>query len=224
MFSKRLRPILEEIENLRERVGTKRVDLMAVSKNHSVEAIKEAIESGQHLFGENRLQEVESKFPIEQYNYTLKFIGNIQSNKVRKIVSLVDGIDSVSSVRLLRLINKEAKRVEKILPILLEINSSNESSKGGFDNEEELFLALETATTLKNIKVEGFMTMGPLTDDEKAIRLSFSSVRTLAEKCKNLFPSLSFETLSMGMSGDYKLAILEGSTCVRIGTALFGTR
>jgi pyridoxal phosphate enzyme (YggS family) len=224
-FAKNLRLILDQIEEAKMASRrTDNIELMAVSKTHPVEAIIEAIECGQLLFGENRVQELQSKFPIENYAYKVHLIGHLQSNKVRKAVAIVDSIDSVDSLKLLNKIDAEAKRIEKVMPILFEVNTSLEKSKVGFIDEKSYFEALEVASSLENIEVKGLMTIGPLTDDEKVVRSAFASLYNLKIKSEKRFPNLKFETLSMGMSYDFKWAIMEGSNQIRIGSALFGDR
>ena len=224
-MNEQLKNILESIEQtLHSCHRTDTVDVLAVTKTHPPEVIKDAIESGLTLLGENRVQEIESKFPIEDKEYSLHLIGHLQSNKIRKVLPYVDAIDSVDSLQLLKLIDKEAKRIEKIVPILFEINTSLESSKIGFTDEKEYFKALEVASELSHIQVKGLMTVGPLSSDEQVVRSAFASLKELQHKSQTAFPQLDFTTLSMGMSYDYLWAIKEGSTVVRLGSALFGSR
>lgn len=198
------------------------VRLMAVSKTHPWEEILALSGAGQLLFGENRVQEGEAKLaPKGQRPMRVNLIGHLQSNKVGKALSLFDRIDSVDSLRL-------ATRIDRLsaerYPILLELNTSGEAAKHGFESEDELFSALEQIVLLPNIRVEGLMTLGPLGGSEGAIRSSFKRLRCVFERAQERFDLPAFTELSMGMSGDFPLAIAEGSTCVRIGTALFGKR
>ncbi|MDY0303738.1 MAG: YggS family pyridoxal phosphate-dependent enzyme [Sphaerochaeta sp.] len=198
------------------------VRLMAVSKTHPWEEILALSGAGQLLFGENRVQEGEAKLaPKGQRPMRVNLIGHLQSNKVGKALSLFDRIDSVDSLRL-------ATRIDRLsaerYPILLELNTSGEAAKHGFESEDELFSALEQIVLLPNIRVEGLMTLGPLGGSEAAIRSSFKRLRCVFERAQERFDLPAFTELSMGMSGDFPLAIAEGSTCVRIGTALFGKR
>lgn len=221
----RLQQILERIEEAKHAAGrTDTVQLMAVSKTHPYEAVQEAVRCGQLLFGENRVQEIQQKFPQARSGYALHLIGHLQSNKARKAVALVDGIDSIDSVKLLGIVNAEALALGKRLPILFEYNTSGESAKSGFTDEHSYMEALEAASGMRGVLVCGLMTIGPLSQDEKAVRTAFASLRSLAEKSALQFPDLSFSTLSMGMSQDFEWAIKEGSTVVRVGTAVFGTR
>lgn len=224
-MAERIQAIIESIEMAKkERGGDAGVSLMAVSKTHPYAAIEEAISCGQLLFGENRVQEILNKFPTGHHGYNLHLIGHLQSNKVKKAVQAVDAIDSVDSLRLARLISKEAIKVKKVMPVLLEWNTSGEESKAGFTDEKEYFSLLDEAQELEGIRIEGLMTIGPLTDNEMDVRTAFATLREIAMKSKITYPHLSFDTLSMGMSQDYRWAILEGSTVVRIGSAIFGQR
>ena len=200
------------------------VELMAVSKTHPLEAVLAAVDCGQLLFGENRVQEIQTKFPETRSAYQVHLIGHLQSNKVRKAVGLVDAIDSVDSLKLVRLINTEALKLEKRIPILLEWNTSGETAKSGFTDEREFFAVLDEAPQLQGVEIRGLMTIGPLTDNETMVRTAFAKLRNLARTCSERYPALSFDTLSMGMSQDFLWAIKEGSTMVRIGTAIFGGR
>lgn len=200
------------------------VELMAVSKTHPLEAVLAAVDCGQLLFGENRVQEIQTKFPETRNAYQVHLIGHLQSNKVRKAVGLVDAIDSVDSLKLVRLINAEALKLEKRIPILLEWNTSGEAAKSGFTNDKEFFSVLDEAPQLQGVDIRGLMTIGPLTDNETMVRTAFAKLRNLARTCSERYPALSFDTLSMGMSQDFLWAIKEGSTMVRIGTAIFGGR
>lgn len=224
-MAQRLHEVTERIERAKLAAGrTDNISLMAVSKTHPIEAVEEAVACGQLLFGENRVQEIQQKFSGEARTYEVHLIGHLQSNKVRKAVSLVDAIDSVDSPKLLRLVDSEAARIGKVLPVLLEWNTSKERAKSGFTDEREYFETLEEACAMRSVRIEGLMTIGPLSDDERQVRAAFARLRELAIESSRRFPELDFSTLSMGMSQDFPWAILEGSTVVRVGTAIFGTR
>ncbi len=198
------------------------VQLLGVSKTHPFASIEALYDLGLGLFGENRVQEAERKLPSkEQRKMQINYIGHLQSNKARKAVELFDRIDSVDSLRLARRINR---LVSEPYPILLELNTSGEEAKHGFRSTDALFAALEEILTLEHLKVEGLMTLGPLGGSEEETRASFARLRTAFEMASDRFDLPDFTELSMGMSGDYAWAIKEGSTCVRIGTALFGRR
>lgn len=224
-MAERIEQILNEIERAKSQCGrTDTVSLMAVSKTHPFSAVQEALSCGQMLFGENRVQEIMEKFPQEHDGYQLHLIGHLQSNKVKKAVGSVDAIDSVDSLKLARLISKEAVAQHKVIPILIEWNTSGESAKSGFDSWDAYVQLLDEAKQLPGITIKGLMTIGPLTDKEKEVRSAFAQLRELAEKSQKAYPELSFSELSMGMSSDFHWAIMEGSTQVRVGTAIFGTR
>jgi pyridoxal phosphate enzyme (YggS family) len=221
----RIAAILDRMQQAMRSCGrVDTVELMAVSKTHPLEAVLAAVDCGQLLFGENRVQEIQAKFPETRNAYQVHLIGHLQSNKVRKAVGLVDAIDSVDSLKLVRLINAEALKLEKRMPILLEWNTSGETAKSGFTDEKEFFAVLDEAPQLQGVDIQGLMTIGPLTDNETMVRTAFAKLRNLARTCSERYPALSFDTLSMGMSQDFLWAIQEGSTMVRIGTAIFGGR
>lgn len=200
------------------------VFLLPVSKAKSYDAIMSVYDEGARVFGENRVQEVERKFPpIKERPEGMKvfLIGQLQKNKVRKAVRLFNRIESVDSLALLELINKEASLIEKKIDVLLEYNSSNEESKSGFKSDDELLLALRESLTMESVSVIGIMTVGPLTDSEDIIRRAFKDTKALFDRASEI---KKLTVLSMGMSADYRIAIEEGSTEVRIGSAIFGER
>lgn len=199
------------------------ITLCAVSKTRNIEEIKEALSSGVTTLGENYVQEIVSKFEKDR-NCTLRLIGHLQTNKVKTVLPFVDSIDSVDSVHLLKKINSVSKELNKITNILFEVNTAGDGEKTGFKNFEETKEAIYLLSELDNVKICGFMTMAPVTDDEKVIRKSFSSLYNFREKIQSEFSALDFSTLSMGMSSDWMYAIFEGSTMIRIGTAIFGER
>lgn len=202
------------------------VQLMAVSKFHSQEEIEEAIKAGAILFGENRVQEAAEKFPhlLDKFpQIQLHQIGSLQRNKVKTILPLVTCVQSVDRMELINEMEKIADNLGRHVEILLECHTA-EDSKSGFANYDEVFAALERLKTCDCLSPVGFMTMAPFCDDEREIRASFKQLRGIADKAKSDFREFDFSVLSMGMSGDYKIAIEEGSTLVRIGTAIFGPR
>lgn len=203
------------------------IKLLAVSKFHSKDEILQTVKAGQFLYGENRVQEATQKFLeiINQFpNVNLHIIGQLQSNKVKNAVQIASCIESVDSLKLLEKIEHQCSLIDKKMEVLFEYHTA-EDSKSGFTTENELFFVLEKylKKQFPHIIVKGFMTMAPFTNDEKLIRNSFSTLRNLLEKSNKEF-SLNLQELSMGMSNDYKIAIEEGSTIVRIGTSIFGQR
>ena len=201
------------------------VFLLPVSKTKSYEAVLEVYKEGARAFGENRIQEIEKKFPLpeERPEGMLVFlIGQLQKNKVRKAVRLCNRIESVDSLTLLELIDKECGKIGKKIDVLLEFNSSGEESKSGFRSEEDLKEAAKASRFLDNVNLLGIMTIGPLGMDEQKNRKAFRRTRILFEEVSSSICPLS--VLSMGMSSDYLQAIDEKSNEVRIGTAIFGGR
>lgn len=205
------------------------VRLCAVSKFHPQEEILAAARAGQVLFGENRVQEAYSKFtelaaiggdPLE-----LHIIGTLQLNKVKKAVEIASCIQSVDREEVLAEIEKRASALGKSIKILFEMHTGEES-KAGYEDEVALYASLENCAKglYPHVIPSGLMTMAPFTENEVLVRKSFSTLRQLREKIGRDYPSLPVTELSMGMSGDYKLAVEEGSTMVRIGTAIFGPR
>jgi len=213
-------------ETLKHRGGSRPVTIVAVTKTHPATVIENIFNAGIINIGENRVQEAQGKFPQlpKLPGLTKRMIGHLQSNKVNKTLDLFDTIDSVDSTKLARRISNRAKLLNANIPVLLEVNTSGEVAKSGFDpkNIEGMLACLEE----ENITVGGLMTIGPLTSVEKEIRSSFISLRNLLEELNHQRPSNhpQMMELSMGMSSDYEIAIEEGSTMVRLGTALFGFR
>lgn len=200
------------------------VTLVAVSKFHPVESLQEAYEAGQRIFGESRVQELLIKHDALPKDIEWQMIGHLQTNKVRQIVPFVSLIQSVDSIRLAECINREAERIGRVVDILLEIHVAQEDSKTGWKYDELItFLQSEEFKRLKNIRVRGVMGMATNTDDEAVIRADFEQLAKHYHELKPLFGE-EFDTLSMGMSDDYELAIECGSTMVRIGSSIFGDR
>ncbi len=207
------------------------VALCAVSKFHTVDEIKAAIEAGQTLFGENRVQEAYEKFselrkdPSITADIKLHIIGQLQSNKVKKAVEIADCIQSVDRIELLEKIEKACQNLDKTIDVYLEVHTGEES-KSGFSCDAELMECIKKLNDglFPHVRLSGLMTMAPFTDNECLIRQSFSKLRNLKEKINEIYSKDLIQNLSMGMSGDYRIAIEEGSSMVRIGTAIFGIR
>ena len=200
------------------------VQLIAVTKTRPFTTIQDCYHFQITAIGENRIQEAAEKFRsfADMPGLVRRFIGHLQSNKVNKCLELFDTIDSVDSVKLARRISNRAAALGKTVPVLLEVNTSGEPQKGGFDPDQEEDML--TCIKENNIQVEGLMTIGPYTQDQKAIRKSFSALRLLSQSLNAQAGGKILKELSMGMSGDYELAAEEGSTMVRLGTGLFGPR
>ena len=200
------------------------VTLVAVSKFHPVEALKEAYEAGQRIFGESRVQELLVKYEALPKDIEWQMIGHLQTNKVRQIVPFISLIQSVDSVRLAECINREAERIGRVVDILLEIHIAQEESKTGWQyNSLVEYLQSGAFAELRNIRVRGVMGMATNTDDEAVIRHDFERLAECKRELAEHFGE-EFDTLSMGMSDDYELAIECGSTMVRIGSSIFGNR
>lgn len=200
--------------------------LIAVSKTQPVERIREAYAGGQRVFGENKAQELTIKYEELPKDIEWHMIGHLQSNKVKYIAPFVHLIHSVDSLKLLAEIDKQAKKVNRIINCLLQIHIASEDTKFGF-SEDEILNVLQSAEfqSMKNINILGLMGMATLTNDQAQIRKEFKSLKYLFDRIKNLQPpSANMKELSMGMSSDYKIAVAEGSTLIRVGTAIFGER
>jgi pyridoxal phosphate enzyme (YggS family) len=199
------------------------VALMAVSKVHPVEMILEAYAAGQRLFGENRVQEFQEKSPHLTALTDAKFhlIGPLQSNKTAKAAELFDAIDAVDSLKIAQRLNTAAAALGKKLPVLVEVKLSHEESKHGLA-PDELPSLLAAMNDLESIATVGLMTVPPWSEDAEVARPYFRELRRLRDESVVRFPRVT--QLSMGMSNDFTVAIEEGSTCVRVGTALFGRR
>jgi pyridoxal phosphate enzyme (YggS family) len=230
-FASRLAQVEESIAAACRHAGRTResVQLMAVSKTHPASAIAEAVAAGVTLFGENRVQEFQQKAQALQElgirQAEVHLIGHLQSNKTGKAAEIFSGIDTVDSLRVAERLQDAAAQVGKTLPILLEIKLSDEDAKTGLAPEgEETRALLERLPDLTALKMRGLMTVAPLTGGEAVTRDCFRRLSRLREEWSAAYTRLNFDELSMGMSGDFAIAIEEGSTCVRIGTALFGQR
>ena len=232
----------ENLERLEEAIlracraagrGRGEVELMAVSKTFPAETIAEAAALGLTLFGENRVQEFAAKVLHEAERGTwavrdrLRFhlIGHLQSNKAAKAAEIFDGVDSLDSVKLAERLNEAAGRYGKRLPVLIEVKLSAEETKTGVEPEsEEAARLLEALPGFYHLECRGLMTIAPWGAAEDATRACFRSLRTWRDRWAAAHPKLNLGVLSMGMSGDFRLAIEEGATRIRIGTALFGAR
>ncbi|MBR1638719.1 MAG: YggS family pyridoxal phosphate-dependent enzyme [Treponema sp.] len=230
MIKENLKVINEKIKKAEVKAGRKpdSVRLMAVSKFHPAEDVIQALQAGQTLFGENRVQEAREKFPAIVKDFPaaeLHIIGNLQSNKVKHAVEIASCIQSVDRIELLPLIEKSCVNFEKKIKVLFEIHTA-EDSKSGFEGEEDIRKVMDDfrKNLFPHVIPCGFMTMAPFTDDEEAVRSSFRKAVSIAERIKSDYHEFNLNELSMGMSNDFEIAIEEGSTLVRIGTAIFGER
>lgn len=201
------------------------IQLMAVTKTHPFEDVLAAYEAGIRLFGENRVQEAVGKYTVPlPADMKLHMIGHLQSNKVKQIVPLVQCVESIDKVATAEELNKRAQAAGKHIDIMFEVNTSGEVSKNGFFEYEELSDALGAVLELDALRVTGLMTIGPLGGDEGQIRNAFILLRSMSDRLSAEYPQAKLRELSMGMSGDFPIAVAEGATIVRVGTAIFGRR
>ena len=229
--------IAENISGIRDRIAAAarragrdpvEISLMAVTKTHSPQLIREAYEAGLRLFGENRVQEFSGKIDAlrDLHGAEWHLIGHLQSNKAARATELFSAVDSIDSLRLAERLDAAAKNAGKKLPVLIEVNVGGESAKNGAGLESaELDEILLGAARLENLDFRGLMTVPPYSDDPEQARPFFRKLRELRDGiAKRAFRNLRMDVLSMGMSHDFEVAIEEGSTCVRVGTAIFGER
>lgn len=203
------------------------VTLVAVSKFHPAQALQEAYNAGQRVFGESRAQELMAKQKVLPGDIEWHFIGPLQSNKVKDIAPFIHTIQSIDSVKLLQEVNKQAAKNNRIIRVLLEIHIAEEESKHGFDTEEcKALLRGQQMKELTNIRICGLMGMATNTENPELIHKEFKALRTIFSELKTLYfkQDENFTELSMGMSHDYPIAISEGSTMIRVGTSIFGER
>lgn len=218
--------ISQNIKNLKDELPVD-VMLVAVSKFHPVEALQEAYNAGQRIFGESRAQELTGKVNILPKDIEWHFIGPLQTNKVKDIAPYISMIQSIDSEKLLYEVEKQAMRYERIIRVLLEIHIAKEEAKHGFSADEcKALLTDKNLYTMKHIQICGLMGMATNTNDMKRVEEEFHSLHSLYEELKNIKfkDHSSFTILSMGMSHDYREAVKEGTTMVRVGTSIFGER
>ena len=202
------------------------VRVLAVSKTQPIETIHAALEAEITAFGENYAQEFKdkaSRLTSDALTAEWHFIGHLQTNKVKMIAPYVSCIHSVDSARLAQEISKAASALGRTIDVLLQVNTSGEESKSGCE-PHEIYALAEAALKEPNIRVRGLMTIAAFSDDAEFVRPMFRLLRSLRDELRTRFPEASFDELSMGMSGDYAAAIQEGSTMIRVGTAIFGER
>lgn len=219
--------IRNNIEKFRSALEPYGARLVAVSKTHPATAIQEAYDAGQLIFGENKVQELTGKQPQLPSDIHWHFIGHLQRNKVKFIAPFVNLIHAVDSLRLLEELERQGQNSGKAISCLLQVFIAQEETKFGLSYEElDQLLADPMLSGLSHVKIEGLMGMATLTEDEQQIKREFAGLKNKFEELKrsSLPPSVHMRELSMGMSSDYRIALDEGSTLVRIGTAIFGER
>lgn len=226
MITENLEQVRKNIDEACRMAGRdpKEVTLIAVSKTKPVSMLKEAYDAGARCFGENKVQEIMDKHPQLPENIQWHMIGHLQRNKVKYIVDKVSMIHSVDSLRLAQTIEQEAAKHNVCVPVLLEVNVAQEESKFGLKMDEVLPL-IETIADFPHIKVQGLMTIAPYVENAEDNRDFFRQLKKLSVdiEAKNI-NNVSMSVLSMGMTGDYQVAVQEGATMVRVGTGIFGER
>ena len=224
MISDRLKYVEEIIEKKCSECGRNRSDivLIAVSKTQPIDVLLQAVDAGIRNFGENKAKELQNKSESISGDFKWHFIGHLQTNKVKYIIKASEYIHSVDSIKLAEEINIKAEALDKKQKILLEVKTSNETAKLGLENEDEIYKTVEFCKTAGNLNLAGLMTMAPYTNEKSIIRNCFIKLREIKEKLNKSGFDLS--ELSMGMTNDYELAIEEGATMLRIGTAIFGEK
>lgn len=219
--------IAANIEEFQKELSPLGVTLVAVSKTKSVEEIQEAYDAGQRIFGENLVQELVEKYEKLPKDIQWHLIGHLQTNKVKYIAPFINMIESVDSLKLLKVINKHALKHDRIIDCLLQVYIASESTKFGLEHVELIeLLESEEFASLKNVRIRGLMGIATNTENEKEIKEEFYELKTLFDGIKVSYfrNEETFDTLSMGMSSDYKIAIEQGSNLVRLGSVLFGKR
>jgi hypothetical protein len=201
--------------------------LIAVTKTHPIDKIRQVYDAGHKVLGENKVQELVTKYELLPKDIEWHLIGHLQTNKVKYIAPFVALIHSIDTVKLLEEVNKQGKKIDRVIPCLLQVHIAEEETKFGFSPEElASLISSTTLSEMKNIHIQGLMGMATFTTNTDQIRKEFRGLKTLFEKLKGteLPSNMRMRELSMGMSGDFKIAIAEGSTMVRVGSAIFGER
>ena len=218
---------IEAFYNIKEKVESSGATLVAVSKTKPIEDLQKVFDEGQRIFGENRAYELADKAQKLSTDFKWHMIGHLQRNKVKEVVSFTSLLHSADSIRLIKQVDKDANAIDKVIPILLQLKIAAEESKYGFEiNELYEWLDQSPFEDLKNIEVHGVMGMATFTDDKVQVRKEFKKLRSHFDHLKaNYFKDKeAFSEVSMGMSGDYEIALEEGSTMVRVGSSIFGSR
>jgi hypothetical protein len=224
--NERISAVLDRIEKAALRSGRSASDvtLMAVTKTYDRGTVLAAYDAGIRIFGENRVGEALEKYVDMPKDLELHLIGHLQTNKAKHAVRLFPWVDSVDSCHTAEALEKRLLGEEKIINILLEINTSGEDTKNGYLSFDKAMGEAEAVMGLPHLRLRGLMTLGPLTDDIGRTRRAFALLRECFVKMRERFSGLPIDTLSMGMSSDFEIAVEEGATVVRVGSALFGER
>jgi len=201
--------------------------LVAVSKTHPVDTLQKAYDAGQREFGENKVQELVPKYEMLPKDIVWHMIGHLQSNKVKYIAPFVSLIHSIDSFKLLEEVNRQGAKVDRVIPCLLQVHIAEEETKFGFSREELVeVMSSGKIQALASVRIQGLMGMATFTEHVEQVHKEFRTLRTLFDELRQITlpPNVEMKDLSMGMSGDYEIAIQEGSTMVRVGSAIFGRR
>ncbi|TAL35680.1 MAG: YggS family pyridoxal phosphate-dependent enzyme [Spirochaetes bacterium] len=223
-YIEKVHGIREEIDAIAHARGgdARGVQIIAISKTHDADTIQKAINEGIRLFGENRIQEARAKIPLLKGEFGFHLVGHLQSNKARDAVALFELIHSIDKHGTAVMVDTEARKIDKVQKVLVQVNTSGEDSKSGVRPDDAIALC-RAVRELPSVDLRGLMTIGPLTGDEDRVRASFRMLAEILTKT-NAALGTDMQELSMGMSSDYRIAVEEGATMVRIGTAIFGTR
>jgi len=215
--------IKRRVEKIRAEIPD-HVEILAAAKTRSIEEVRTALDAGIRFFGHNYVQEAQAMLQEVDFDARWHLIGHLQRNKARFAVELFDMVETLDSVRLGKELEKRCAAIGKTMPVLIEVNSGREENKAGVLPEEAIALA-EWTSSQAHLKLAGLMTMGPLTGDPELARPYFVETRRIFEEIKSMdLPATEMHILSMGMSNSYRVAIEEGATLIRLGTALFGPR
>ena len=224
-FARNLLEVRERVTRAAARTGRRpeEIRIMAVTKTFPEQVVRQAWDTGQRLFGENRVQEAEVKY-ARLGDLELHLIGHLQRNKARKAAELFAGVHSIDKIETAQALESACSALNRNMEVLLELNTSGEATKFGFESAEALRACVEPILALPHLRLRGLMTVGPLTTELDRIRASFKKLSELFRRLQGEYPQASLDTLSMGMSGDFEAAVEEGSTMLRLGSALFGPR
>ncbi len=224
-FTHNLLEVRESVARAAARAGRRpeEIRIMAVTKTFPEQVVRLAWEAGQRLFGENRVQEAEAKY-VRLRDLELHLIGHLQRNKARKAAELFAGVHSIDKIETAQALESACSASNRNMEVLLELNTSGEATKYGFESAEALRACVEPIMALPHLRLRGLMTVGPLTTELDRIRAAFRKLSELFRRLQGEYPQSSLDTLSMGMSGDFEAAVEEGSTLLRLGSALFGPR
>lgn len=220
-----IKSVAHNVEKVKEKnkISTP-IHIMAVSKTHPAVFIREAYDAGMFIFGENKVQEAQNKIPgLADLEIEWHMVGHLQRNKAKLAAELFSWVDSLDKLSTAEALEKALYPLNKTMNILIEVNTTGEKAKYGCDPGEVKRL-VDGMLALNHLKLRGLLTLGPLEYDEHSIRKSFSTLKQIYDRLKQDYKELSLDTLSMGMSGDYEIAIEEGSNMIRLGTILFGER